>query len=133
MTNHINAAHAILDDATEPLCLDQIAGKIHHAKPTKAQIKAVERQLKALHTAGLLESTPGRGGLPHYSLITPTAKPAPQPKPRAAAVAVHAALDGGTDPAPDLAEQLRHAHAERLAMSQTIIAIGKRRPVIQSV
>lgn len=51
------------------------------------------------------------------------AAPAPASKPRAAAVAVHAALDGGTDPAPDLAEQLRQAHAERLAMSQTIIAI----------
>ena len=123
MTTHINTAHAILDDATDPLCLDQIASRIHYAKPTKAQVKAVERQLKALHTAGLLESTPGRGGLPHYRLITPIAPPALQPKPSAAAAAVFAALDGGPTPAPDLAEQLREAHAERLAMSQTIIAI----------
>ena len=123
MTNHINAAHAILDDATEPLCLDQIAGKIHCAKPTKAQIKSIERELRELHKATLLESTPGRGGVPYYRLTTPAAPIAPQPKPSAAAVAVHAALEGDTDPAPDLAEQLRQAHAERLAMSQTIIAI----------
>lgn len=121
MTDHINAAHATLDAATDPLCLDQIASKVHGAKPTKAQIKTVERQLKALHTAGLLESTPGRGGLPHYRLITPTVPAAP--KPSAAAAAVFAALDGSPTPDPDLAEQLREAHAERLAMSQTIIAI----------
>ena len=123
MTTWINTTHRTLSGATKPLCIDDIAAKQYDANPTKAQTKAVERELKALHKAGLLESTPGRGGLPHYSLITPTAEPAPQPKPSAAAVAVHAALDGGTDPAPDLAEQLRHAHAERLAMSQTIIAI----------
>lgn len=123
MTNHINAAHAILDDATEPLCLDQIAGKIHGAKPTKAQIKSIGRELRELHKATLLESTPGRGGVPYYRLTTPAVPTEPQPKPSAAAVAVFGALDGGTDPAPDLAEQLRQAHADRLAMSQTIIAI----------
>ena len=123
MTDHINPTHAILDAATEPLCIDQIAGKIHGAKPTKAQIKTIERELRELHKATLLESTPGRGGVPYYRLTTPATPTAPQPKPSAAAVAVHAALEGGTDPAADLAQQLREAHAERLAMSQTIIAI----------
>ena len=61
--------------------------------------------------------------MPYYRLTTPAVTTEPQPKPSAAAVAVHAAIEGGTDPAPDLAEQLRQAHAERLAMSQTIIAI----------
>lgn len=123
MNDHINPTHASLEAAAKPMTLDAIAKRLHGATPTKTQLKATERELKALHQAGLLESTPGRGGLPYYSLITPTAPAAPQQKPSAAAVAVFAALDGGPTPAPDLAEQLREAHAERLAMSQTIIAI----------
>ena len=123
MTDHINAAHASLEAAAKPMSLDALAKRLYGATPTKMQLKATERELKALHQAGLLESTPGRGGLPYYSLITPTAPAAPQPKPSAAAAAVFAALDGGPTPGPDLAEQLREAHAERLAMSQTIIAI----------
>lgn len=121
MTDHINPTHASLEAATLPMTLNAIAKRLHGATPTKTQLKATERELKALHQAGLLESTPGRGGLPYYSLITPAVPAAP--KPSAAAVAVFAALDGGPTPAPDLAEQLREAHAERLAMSQTIIAI----------
>lgn len=121
MNDHINLTHASLEAAAKPMTLDAIAKRLHGATPTKTQLKATERELKALHQAGLLESTPGRGGLPYYSLITPTVPSAP--KPSAAAVAVFAALDSGPTPAPDLAEQLREAHAERLAMSQTIIAI----------
>ena len=86
MTDHINPTHAILDAATEPLCIDQIAGKIHGAKPTKAQIKAIERELRELHKATLLESTPGRGGVPYYRLTTPATPTAPQPKDRKSVV-----------------------------------------------
>lgn len=121
MTPYINTTHATLTSASKAMCLDEITAKQYGAGHTKAQTKTVERELKALHKAGLLESTPGKGGVPHYSLITPTEPAAPQPS--AAAVAVFSALEGDTDPAPDLAEQLRQAHAERLAMSQTIIAI----------
>lgn len=123
MTDHINPTHAILDAATEAMCIEQIASKIHGPKITKTQTKAVERDLRELHKASLLEFTPGRGGVSYYRLTTPTAPAALQPKPSAAAVAVLAAIDGGPTLAPDLAQQLREDHAERLAMSQTFIAI----------
>ena len=77
MTTYINTTHSTLSGATKPLCIDDIATKQYGSGHTKSQTKTVERELKALHKAGLLESTPGRGGLPHYSLITPTAEPAP--------------------------------------------------------
>ena len=123
MTTYINATHGTLSGANKPLCFDEITAKQHGANATKAQSKTVERELKALHKAGLLEFTPGRGGVPYYRLTTPAVPTEPQPKPSATAVAVHAAIEGGTDPAPGIAEQLRQAHAERLAMSQTIISI----------
>ena len=123
MTTLINTTHGTLSGANKPLCFDEITAKQHGANATKAQSKTVERELKALHKAGLLEFTPGRGGVPYYRLTTPAVPTEPQPKPSAAAVAVHAAIEGGTEPAPGIAEQLRQAHAERLAMSQTIISI----------
>ena len=123
MTTLINTTHGTLSGANKPLCFDEITAKQYGANATKAQGKTVERELKALHKAGLLEFTPGRGGVPYYRLTTPAVPTEPQPKPSATAVAVHAAIEGGTDPAPGIAEQLRQAHAERLAMSQTIIAI----------
>lgn len=121
MTTYINATHGTLSGANKPLCFDEITAKQYGANSTKAQSKTVERELKALHKAGLLEFTPGRGGVPYYRLTTPAVPTEPQPS--ATAVAVHAAIEGGTDPAPGIAEQLRQAHAERLAMSQTIISI----------
>lgn len=123
MTTYINATHGTLSGANKPLCFDEITAKQYGANSTKAQSKTVERELKALHKAGLLEFTPGRAGVPYYRLTTPAVPTEPQPKPSATAVAVHAAIEGDTDPAPGIAEQLRQAHAERLAMSQTIISI----------
>ena len=118
MTDHLNATHTVLAAATLPQCIDDIA-KALHGTPTKTQLKAVETELKKLHKAGLLESTPGRGGVHYYSLTTPTQPAEPQPRP--AAVAVQAAVKAQAP--SDTTEQLRESHANELALSQTIVEI----------
>lgn len=107
----IESALIKLGDATAR----QIADK------TGLETKDVTRALNAMLKSATVERE--HLGREYVYWLTTTATTKPTAKPRAAAVAVHAALEGGTDPAPDLAEQLRQAHAERLAMSQTIIAI----------
>lgn len=118
MTDHLNATHTVLAAATLPQCIDDIA-KALHGTPTKTQLKAVETELKKLHKAGLLESTPGRGGVHYYSLTTPTQPAEPQPRP--AAVAVQAAVKAQAP--SDTTEQLRESRANELALSQTIVEI----------
>lgn len=118
MTDHLNATHTALAAATLPQCIDDIA-KTLHGTPTKTQLKAVETELKKLHKAGLLESTPGRGGVHYYSLTTPTQPAEPQPRP--AAVAVQAAVKAQAP--SDTTEQLRESRANELALSQTIVEI----------
>ncbi len=118
MTDHLNATHTALAAATLPQCIDDIA-KTLHGTPTKTQLKAVETELKKLHKAGLLESTPGRGGVHYYSLTTPTLPAEPQPRP--AAVAVQAAVKAQAP--SDTTEQLRESRANELALSQTIVEI----------
>ena len=118
MTDHLNATHTVLAAATLPQCIDDIA-KTLHGTPTKTQLKAVETELKKLHKAGLLESTPGRGGVHYYSLTTPTQPAEPQPRP--AAIAVQAAVKAHAP--SDTTEQLRESRANELALSQTIVEI----------
>lgn len=118
MTDNLNATHTVLAAATLPQCIDDIA-KTLHGTPTKTQLKAVETELKKLHKAGLLESTPGRGGVHYYSLTTPTQPAEPQPRP--AAVAVQAAVKAQAP--SDTTEQLRESRANELALSQTIVEI----------
>ena len=68
----INAAHEVLMKAADAMCTQQIASEIHgRPRPTKPQIKAVEKWLKEVHDRGMLTSQPGRGGVALYSLITP--------------------------------------------------------------
>jgi len=118
MTDHLNATHTVLAAATLPQCIDDIA-KTLHGTPTKTQLNAVETEIKKLHKAGLLESTPGRGGV-HYYSITTTTRPA-EPQPRPAAVAVQAAVKAQAP--SDTTEQLRESRANELALSQTIVEV----------
>lgn len=68
----INAAHEVLMKAADAMCTQQIASEIHgRPRPTKPQIKAVEKWLKEVHDRGMLTSQPGRGGAALYSLTTP--------------------------------------------------------------
>lgn len=68
----INAAHEVLMKAADAMCTQQIAAEIHgRPRPTKPQIKAVEKWLKEVHDRGMLTSQPGRGGVALYSLTTP--------------------------------------------------------------
>lgn len=68
----INAAHEVLMKAADAMCTQQIASEIHgRPRPTKPQIKAVEKWLKEVHDRGMLTSQPGRGGVALYSLTTP--------------------------------------------------------------
>ncbi len=91
------------------------------ADETGLEAKDVTRALNTMLTGAVEREK--RGNEYVYWLTTASAPTKPTAKPRAAAVAVFSALETGTDPVPDLTEQLRQAHAERLAMSQTIIAI----------
>lgn len=111
-TSIIEAALIKLGEATARQISDDVgleARDVTRTLNTMLKVATVEREKRANEYV--------------YWLTIAAATPAPASKPRAAAVAVHAAIEGGTDPAPDLAEQLRQAHAERLAMSQTIISI----------
>ena len=68
----INPAHEVLVKALDAMCAQQIAAEIHsRPRPTKPQMKAVDKWLKELHACGMLTSQPGRGGVALYSLITP--------------------------------------------------------------
>ena len=71
-TEPINPAHEVLVKAADAMCAQQIATEIHgRPRPTKPQIKDVEKWLKEVHARGMLTSQPGRGGVALYSLITP--------------------------------------------------------------
>ena len=71
-TQPINLAHEVLLKADDAMCAQQIAAEIHgRPRPTKPQIKAVEKWLKEVHDRGMLTSQPGRGGVALYSLTTP--------------------------------------------------------------
>lgn len=68
----MNAAHEILMKAASGMCSQEIAAAITGTpRPTKPQIKAAEKMLKAIHDCGMLASQPGRGGVALYSLTTP--------------------------------------------------------------
>lgn len=68
----MNAAHEILMKAASGMCSQDIAAAITGTpRPTKPQIKAAEKMLKAIHDCGMLASQPGRGGVALYSLTTP--------------------------------------------------------------
>ncbi len=68
----MNAAHEILMKAASGMCSQEIAAAITGTPhPTKPQIKAAEKMLKAIHDCGMLASQPGRGGVALYSLTTP--------------------------------------------------------------
>jgi len=68
----MNAAHEILMKAASDMCSQEIAAAITGTpRPTKPQIKAAEKMLKAIHDCGMLASQPGRGGVALYSLTTP--------------------------------------------------------------
>ena len=68
----MNAAHEILMKAASGMCSQEIAAAITGTpRPTKPQIKATEKMLKAIHDCGMLASQPGRGGVALYSLTTP--------------------------------------------------------------
>lgn len=68
----INPAHQVLVKALDAMCAQQIAAEIYdRPRPTKPQIKAVEKWLKEVHARGMLAIQPGRGGIALYSLTTP--------------------------------------------------------------
>jgi len=68
----MNAAHEVLMKAASGMCSQEIAAAITGTpRPTKPQIKAAEKMLKAIHDCGMLASQPGRGGVALYSLTTP--------------------------------------------------------------
>lgn len=58
--------------ALDAMCAQQIAAEIYdRPRPTKPQIKAVEKWLKEVHSRGMLAIQPGRGGIALYSLTPP--------------------------------------------------------------
>lgn len=65
ITEPINAAHTVLIQATEALCIDQVA------KAAGVGKSAATKQLKALSDLGLLEAEFRTGGTPYYFLTVP--------------------------------------------------------------
>lgn len=59
----INAAHSVLLNAKDALCVAEVARAMGASKPTAS------KQLKELYGLGLIESEPRAGGTPFYRLI----------------------------------------------------------------